>query len=494
MQSSPAVKAAAASIVARRRQKITSDNNRYQELTPASTWIQSQFFIPELQGPIILYPHQIAALTEALSVDADGLFKYDLVLWSDIAKSAKSTIAGAVVLWRAIHTERGKFRIVANDLKQAASRVFEAITTCLELNRELGKQFTTTKYQVTHVPTGSVIEAVPVDPKGEAGGGDDMVEFTELHSADNDAAKKMWTETKLSPLKHGKSQRWIDTYAGFSGESPILEPMYQALVQDGNRISAEYQFYAQGRSFAMWNTTPRLPWQTSAYYSSEAQQLLPNEYRRIHHNEWVSSTSSFIQIEWFDACRVDVLPPINKFKEIFISLDAAVSGDCFAMTAVSRDNGKSVLRYARAWTPVNGIIHYRDPLAKPGPDYSRDYPEGELRWLCQTYRVIIVTYDPFQLHSFCTGLAVEGLAAFEEFSQERPRLIADKALHDHIMNGSIVHDGSYPDLREHLNNANSTAEDKNTLRIVKRTLTKKIDLAVALSMCDDRARWYVPDE
>lgn len=456
---------------------------------PIVDWIQSEFYIPELNGPMVLYPHQIAALKEALATDTDGNFKYDLVLWSDIAKSAKSTIAGAVVLWRALNTERGKFRIVANDLKQAASRVFDSITTCLQMNQKLGAQFNVNKYLITHLSNGANIEAVPVDPGGEAGGSDHMVEYTELHAAKHAASQLMWTETKLSPLLTGKAQRWIDSYAGYSGESPILEPLFQRLVKDENRISSEYPFYANGRSFAMWNTTPRLPWQTTSYYESEAQQLLPNEFERIHHNQWVSSTQSFIQIEWWDACKVAELPALNRYREVVVALDAAVSNDCFAICCLSRHDDKTALRYARRWLPVNGKIQYRNP-ADPA---DRDYPEGVLRWLCTEYNVVIVCYDPYQLHSFVTDLSIEGLAAFEEFQQEKPRLIADKALYDNIMARRIVHNGDFPDMREHLQNANSTAEDKNTLRIVKRSLSLKIDLAVALSMCDDRARFYLPE-
>jgi len=451
-------------------------------------WIQRYFYVPELNGPIVLYPHQIAALTEAFKTDANGLLLYDLVLWSDIKKSAKSTIAGAVVLYRAMHTPRGKFRIVANDLKQAASRVFEAITLCLELNPKIGAQFSSTKYMLTHLPTGSTIEAVPVDPKGEAGGGDDMVEFTELHSADNEAARKMWTETTLSPLKHGRSQRWIDTYAGFSGESPILEPLYQEVIQPENRLDSPYPFYAKGRVFSMWNTEPRLPWQTPEYYASEAVALLGNEFRRVHKNEWTSSVQSFIQIEWWDACRVDHLPPLGN-SEIVIALDAAVSNDCFALVALSRHGELTAVRYARQWTPLNGKIIYRN-IADPD---DPDYPEGVLRWLCKMYNVVIVTYDPFQLYSLCSDLAQEGIAAFESFNQGTPRLIADKALYDSIRDRRIMHDGNMKDLREHLINANSTAEDKSSLRIVKRAPMMKIDLAVALSMALDRAMWYLPE-
>jgi len=467
-------------------------NDPYYDLS-AVDWIQHEFYVPELDGPIVLYPHQIAALNEALSVDENGLLKYDLVLWSDIKKSAKSTIAGAVVLWRCVHTKKGKFRIVANDLKQAASRVFEAITICLDLNPRLGEQFTRTKYQLTHIPTGSTIEAVPVDPKGEAGGGDDMVEFTELHSADNDAARKMWTETTLSPLKFGKSQRWIDTYAGFSGESPILEPLYTELVQEQNCIhGTSYPFYASGRAFCMWNSTPRLPWQTEEYYSSEARTLLPNEYRRVHKNEWTSSVQSFVQIEWWDACQVDNLPPIGN-NEVVISLDAAVSNDCFAMVVLSRQGDNTVLRYARKWSPVNGKILYRSPDAGTGPDKDTEYPEGMLRHICERYNVVIVVYDEFQLHSFCSALAIEGIAAFQVFKQDSPRLVADKLLYDCIRDRRILHNGDFGDMREHIANANSTAEDKDKLRIIKRSQDKKIDLCVALSMCNERALRYLPE-
>lgn len=450
-------------------------------------WIESEFYIEELGGPIILYPYQREALREALRRNADGAFIYDLVLWSDIAKSAKSTIAAAVMLARAFHKPYGKFRVVANDQKQAMSRVFEYMKIALRLNKRLATRATVNRLLIT-LDNGATIEAVAVDPKGEAGGADDMVEFTELHAAKNDAAIKMWTETKLSPLKFGYAQRWIDTYAGYTGESPILEPLYEQTVKDGQKLRDDLPLYGAGRSFALWNTTPRLPWQTKEYYDSEERTLIPSEYRRIHRNEWVSSQQSFIDIGWWDACVESTMLEIDRFREVVISMDAAVSNDSFGIVALSRTGDKTYLRYCRRWLPDNGVIRYRNQ-ADPT---DRDYPEGVLRWLCNFYNVIVVAYDPYQLHSFVTGLRDEGLVKFEQFNQDRPRAIADKALYDNIRDRLIVHDGTFADMREHLANANSTAEDKSTLRIVKRQQTSKIDLAVALSMANDRARHYLP--
>src|SRR5689334_9095500 len=88
-------------------------------------WIESAFYIPERKHEVApamqLAEYQKAALREAHRRTPDGKFVYDLVLWSDIKKSAKSSIAAAVILYRALNTDYGSFKIVANDLKQADS-------------------------------------------------------------------------------------------------------------------------------------------------------------------------------------------------------------------------------------------------------------------------------------------------------------------------------------------------------------------------------------
>ena len=191
-------------------------------------WIESEFYIPELGGAMKLHPYQKAVLREAYRLDEQGHFVYSVVVWSDIKKSAKSSIAAATVLERARRLPWGSIKIVANDLKQADSRVAFYARRAVELNPRL-----TNRVKVK--PSGyhmefdnrTRVEAVPVDPKGEAGGNDDLIVFSELWAANQTAAQRMWTEMTLSPTKYGKSQRWVETYAGFSGESPLLEQLYQ---------------------------------------------------------------------------------------------------------------------------------------------------------------------------------------------------------------------------------------------------------------------------
>ena len=67
-------------------------------------WIEKNFYIPEtrddprLHGRIALQDYQRDVLHEAHARDENGLFKYSIVIWSDIKKSAKSTIAAAPYL------------------------------------------------------------------------------------------------------------------------------------------------------------------------------------------------------------------------------------------------------------------------------------------------------------------------------------------------------------------------------------------------------------
>jgi hypothetical protein len=447
-------------------------------------WIQTNFYIPETNGPMELFPFHQAGLREALAVGPDGLYRYSTVVWSAIKKSAKSSIAAAVALWMAWQKPWSSIKIIANDLKQADSRVFYYIRRCLTLNSEMGKLVSIRNYHIT-LPNHSTIEALPIDPTGEAGGNDDLVVYSEIWGWKSDKAKQMWTETTLSPLKYGKSMRWCETYAGASGESPILEELYERGVKSGECIDPDNEFYRSGRLLVIWNTHPTTPWQTPAYYAQESGDLLENEFNRVHKNEWGSSTSAFVPGEWWAGCRRD-LPAYEKLEPWVISLDAAISGDCFGLVAVTRKKGTVIVRQVRKWTPpLGGQIMFFAPKGTP-PDQDES-PAGELRRLCNRHSVVKVCYDPYQLHSFCKQMKEELIVFFEEFNQAGKRLLADKSLRDAIREKQIWHDGGV-DLTEHIMNANAKSEgETDKLRIVKRKETAKIDLAVCLSMANYEA-------
>ena len=464
------------------------------------SWIEKNFIIPEtrkdpkLKGRIRLMEYQKDVLREALSTDEKGNYKYSIILWSDIKKSAKSTIAAAVNLYRAHYTEWGEFYIVANDLKQADSRVNFYLRRAIQLNPKIANKYARLGYRTT-APSGSFLEAIPIDPAGEAGSNADMITFSELWGANEDAKQQMWAEMTLSPTKHGRSFRWIESYAGFSEESELLYSLYDLGVKRGkllwpdklyevtNGAPAPLELYVNREAgmLCMWNTKPRCPWQTKEYYASEQQILSPSQFDRIHRNQWVTSTETFVPMEWWFACAHpgEEWPKIDKTRQpMVIALDAAVSDDTFGMWMGHRHPTKMevMTEYVRRWKPVQGHkIDFQGTAEKPGPEF-------ELRRLLKEYNVVEVAYDPYQLHDMASRLKVEGLAWFREFSQGADRLTADSQFRALIRERRFWHHGE-EDFTEHIQNANAKVDiEDRRLRIVKRMEKLKIDLAVAASM------------
>lgn len=464
-------------------------------------WIENQFIIPEtrqtkLKGRFLLQPYQRDAINEAFSKDEKGRFKYSIIVWSDIKKSVKSTIAAAVNLYRATYTEFGEFYVVANDLKQADSRVAHYIRRAITLNPEMRKKYTMQGYRVT-CPSGSFIEAVPIDPSGEAGSNADQITFSELWGANEDAKQKMWVEMTIPPAKHGHAFRWIESYAGFTGESKLLFSLYEIGVKSGERLWPDRKYEVTGGvptplelyvnreagMLCLWNTIPRCPWQTPEYYKSEEMILLPNQFQRVHRNQWVTSEETFIPMEWYYACRREQSdwPEINQEKHpMVVSMDAATTNDNFGLWMGCRHPTKpnDVLTiYARKWKP-NPFTHKIDFMGteeKPGP-------EMELRKLLKNYNVIQVAYDPYQLHDMATRMKQEGLAWFREFPQGQQRTIADSQLRELIRDRRFWHRGEV-DLEEHIHNADAKIDPQDSkIRLIKRADSLKIDLAVAASM------------
>ena len=447
-------------------------------------WIQEYFYIPETNAPIQLEPYQQAVIREALRKREDGAFVYSTVLYSDIKKSAKSTIAAAVALYLAWHSPWETVRIVANDLRQANSRTFFYIERAIRLSPYLNELCSIKTYHIS-LPNHTTIEAIPVDPKGEAGGGDLMICFTELWAAKNEAAKRLWSETTLSPLKFGKSLRWCESYAGFVGASPILEQLYETGRNHGRMVDVGIdglELFANdaARMLTLWNTVPRCSWQTPEYYQQETASLTPDEFARMHRNQWSEDTDTFIPSEWWDACGKEPFEAIRTDEAAVVAVDAGVSSDTFAVIMVTRRGEKAQIQYARKWQPHGKELDYA-PI------------ELEIRRLINEYNVIELAYDPYQLHSMMGRIRAEEVVNVRPFNQASPRAIADKRLYDLIRDRKIQHHNE-ADLREHILAANRKPEDDNKLRIVKRNPNDKIDLTVAMSMAVDRSFAYAMDE
>lgn len=175
-------------------------------------------------------------------------------------------------------------------------------------------------------------------------------------------------------------------------------------------------------------------------------------------------------IALWDACRDDSVVFPDKWPMV-LAADAGVTNDCFALVGVSRHPVRPTTDAA-----VRLVIVY-EPRGK---ELDFDAIEADIMHLLATFNVVQFAYDAYQLHQM--GQRIGQKIWARKFSQQTDRMIADSALLQRIMRKDITHDGN-AQLRAHLDNANRKAgEDAKTIRIEKRETSKKVDLAVALSM------------
>ena len=481
--------------------QLTDDKNWQCDIHLEPTdWIEKHFYVPNVihpvtgehlgEGPIILADYQGRVLREALSRLPNGDFRYSTILWSDLKKSAKTTLAAAVALWfAATQTKMGHIYCLANDGKGSQDR--EYTTICIAISKKHSPLFENVKPTLTKLklPNNTVIEAIPCDPEGEAGSEPDLTVWGEVWGFRQTHKLRLWTEMTVPPTKFGRAMRWVESYAGYEGESTLLENLYKIgvgppLFEDGagkphpGITDLPLWVNQQARMLTFWKQYPMLSWQTPEYYAAEAQQLTDPEFRRVHKNEWVSPVNQFVPPEVWDS-RKQGLPPLDKKTPVVVGLDAAISHDCCALVVTSRWGEKGVAeRFCKAWyPPENGRINLSETM------------EPLIRWCAESYNVIEFSYDDYQLEKLAQDLQAELGVLFKPFGQQKPRAIADKALYDMIMSGEFVHTGD-EEMAYHIRNAAAKAEGEKMLRIVKRVAGKPIDLVVAASMAAARIRFY----
>lgn len=474
-------------------------------------WSEHNFYLPETEAPIVFFPHQKIIFDLFFGELLKTLIGFLPLtyLFSTIKKSGKTAISADVAQY--VATNYGRHQEVyclASDEESARGRAYQAVLTSLEAmpgykNKSVNAGYVPglwniSENEVLHLPSHSKIKALNSDYRGNSGSNPTATIWTELWTYQSEASKKLWSELTPVPTRD-HSFRFVETYAGYTGESEILEDLWELAVKYGRQLTIRdipawgllypnegelTPFYVNeaARVLAYIDTgvrARRMPWQTDSYYEAEAHDLSDDQFRRLHNNEWVSATSPLMPIQWYDSCVLSPtdsqVKPLDANTPIILGVDAAVSSDCCAVSAVSRYNdlpGETLHRFSQVWAPPKGgTINYGETI------------EPYLREICAKYNVVEIAYDVFQLHDLMTRLSQEGVAWTRPFSQMNSRLEADYALvtsirdrRHHIISDHI--------LREHFTNASkkySSTEDTK-FRIIKKSKNTKIDDVIAESM------------
>jgi len=175
--------------------------------------------------PFTLAPYQRRVLEMALRRDPSGELVFRLVVLSEPKKSGKTFMAACLALWWAVTNPHTEIILVANDEEQATGRVFKTAVDLIERNSALEGECEVYTGQI-RMNNGTTVTPISSDFKGAAGSRHSLCIFDEIWAFGAEKARRLYEELTPPP---SEASAWllIVTYAGFLGESDLLESIYQ---------------------------------------------------------------------------------------------------------------------------------------------------------------------------------------------------------------------------------------------------------------------------
>jgi hypothetical protein len=433
------------------------------------TWINAVLRDPETNKPFVLLPAEIAFLEHAFQLNDDGTAKYPELVYSAPKKSGKTGFAAILTLTVTLLYGGNDPEAIcaANDLEQSASRVFSAIKKIIRASPALRDKAQITNTKITFPDLGATVTAIASEAAGAAGANPVISVGDELWGFTSEASRRLWDELVPPPTRKA-AWRLVVTYAGFSGESSLLEELYQHGTAQP-QIAPD--LYAGQGQLTFWTHSPVAPWQTQGWLAQMRRSLRPNQFLRLIENRWVTSQSSFIDMAAWDACVDSGLRPMSPDQNlpIYVAVDASTKRDSTAIVAVSTDGER-----------VRLVAHR---VFQPSPDAPLDFEatiEAEIIDLCGKFNVQEIRFDPWQMAATSQRLMRRGVPMVE-FPQTTSNLTdASSNLFELITNGNL---SAYPDDAMRLSISQAIAvETPRGWRIAKEKAKHKIDVVVALGM------------
>jgi hypothetical protein len=216
-----------------------------------AAFIREVLINPETGKPFELSVAQRRFLRRALTLTAEGRLRFPELLFSAPKKSGKTTLAAMITIYliTCLGGTYAEAYCVANDFEQAASRVFQAIARVIEKSPLLRDSAKITANKIEFVSTGATITALASDYAGAAGANPTITVFDELWGYTSERAQRLWDEMVPVPTRK-VSVRLTVTYAGFEGESELLESLYKCGLQ-GEEV--EPGLYEQPGLLMFWS-------------------------------------------------------------------------------------------------------------------------------------------------------------------------------------------------------------------------------------------------
>jgi phage terminase large subunit-like protein len=453
-------------------------------------FIERTLVNPETEEPFVLTQAERLFLRHAFALTPDGRLRYPELVFSTPKKSGKTTFAAMVMLY-VVRVLGGRFAegfCCANDLEQSQGRVFTAAARIVEASPRLAAEANVTANKIEFTSTGATITAIASDYAGAAGANPTITTFDELWGYTSERAHRLWDEMVPPPTRKIGCRLTV-TYAGYEGESVLLEGIYNRGLAGEELAPA---LYAAGPLLMFWTHDFTAPWQTEEWREQARLTERPNAFLRMIENRWVTSESTFVDMEWWDACVDPTLSEVFADRRLptWLGVDASTKHDSTAIVAVTYDYALKKVR----------LLHHR--IFQPSPDHPLDFEatvESTVEFLCRRFAVKEVRYDPYQMQASAQRLTARGLPMVE-FPQTTGNLTeASQNLYELIKGQNLI---AYPDDAMRLAVQRSIAiETPRGWRIAKEKASHKIDVVVALAQATlgavesaSNATFHVPPE
>lgn len=154
-------------------------------------WAEANYWVVDEEsgtpGLVKLALCQKAVIRYPFTRGPDGHFPFVTVLESTVKKSGKTTLSAIVSRWLAeTQVRMGEVYFAGNDLDQAKGRSFASVSDSIKLTpgavQRAGDWILPNRWQVQKtvmecLTTNTVLKAISVDAKGEAGGNPNLTVF-----------------------------------------------------------------------------------------------------------------------------------------------------------------------------------------------------------------------------------------------------------------------------------------------------------------------------
>lgn len=316
-------------------------------------FIETVLYDPETSQPFVLLPAQREFLEHAFKIGPNGKLLYDEWVFSCPKKSGKTTFEALIELTMTL-LYGGAFPesyILANSLEQGKGRVYEICCRIINASPLLCNEADITADTIRFPAFNATIKAIPSDAGSAAGTNAVCVGLDELWAYTSEAARRLWDEMVPPPTRKIACRVTV-TYAGYEGESVLLEELYKRGLQQ-QQIGDD--LYGGDGLLMFWTHRPVAPWQDEAWATSMRRERA-SAYQRQFLNEFASSSSQFVNMAAWDRCVDPNASPLPSAPHlpVFIGVDAGLKRDASAVVVTYYDEAAKVVRlvYHRIFTPT----------------------------------------------------------------------------------------------------------------------------------------------